>query len=355
MSKVFGKKKVVIVGDGRVGSSAVFALFQQPWCNEVGVIDVVLPGHKDENGAWVKGFNAMHNVEGDALDMEDGASFLDGTCSVVPAKWSDEPGKEGCDYSICDDADVVVITSGAPQKPGQTRLQLLAGNAAIVAGVCKQLKAHLNDHCVVVVVSNPCDVLAHVAYDVLGIPANRVIGSGCVLDSSRLKQEIGDDLGVSYNSVNANIIGEHGDSEVAAYSVATIGATPIAEYYKANKGLEGAALKEHLEKIHENVWKAAYTVINLKRATNYAIALSITRICKAIVNDEKVILPVSVLCDNKVLGGKAEGVYLSLPSIVGANGAEAIVAPKYSDEDEAAVLKSAATLKDSIASLHGQY
>ena len=133
MAKVFGKKKVVVVGDGRVGSSAVFALFQQSWINEVGVIDVVLPGHKDENGEWVKGFNAMHNVEGDALDMNDGASFLDGNGRVVAANWSDEPGKEGCDYSICDDADADVITSGDPQKPGHTRLELLGANASIVA------------------------------------------------------------------------------------------------------------------------------------------------------------------------------------------------------------------------------
>ncbi len=355
MSKEYGKRKVVIVGDGRVGSSAVFALFQQAWCNEVGVIDVVLPGHKDENGEWVKGFNAMHNVEGDALDMEDGASFLDGKCHVVPAKWTDEPGKEGVDYSICDDADAVVITSGAPQKPGQTRLQLLAGNAGIVAGICKQLKPHLNDHCVVIVVSNPCDVLARVAYDVLGIEAGRVIGSGCVLDSSRLKQEISDDLGVSYGSVDATIIGEHGDSEVAAFSVASVGTTPIREYYEKFKGLKGAELDEHLEKIHYNVWHSAYDVINLKRATNYAIALSITRICKAIINDEKVILPVSVQCDSKVLGGKAEGVYLSLPAILGAHGVEAIVAPEYDAHDTEAVLKSAATLQESFNSLNGQY
>ena len=355
MSKEYGKRKVVVIGDGRVGSSAVFALFQQSWVNEIGVIDVVLAGHKDENGEWVKGFNAMHNVEGDALDMEDGASFVGASCRVVPAKWTDEPEHEGVDYSICDDADVVVITSGAAQKPGQTRLQLLASNAGIVAGIARQLKPHLNDHCVVVVVSNPCDVLARVAYDVLGVEAGRVIGSGCVLDSSRLKQEIGDDLGVSYNSVDANIIGEHGDSEVAAFSVATVGTTPIREYYEKHKGLTGAALDEHLEKIHYNVWHAAYDVIALKRATNYAIALSITRICRAIINDEKVILPVSVQCDSKVLGGKAEGVYLSLPAVLGSHGVEAIVAPEYSQADTEAVLKSAKTLQESFDSLNGQY
>lgn len=350
MAKVFGKKKVVVVGDGRVGSSAVFALFQQPWINEVGVIDVVLPGHKDpESGAWVKGFNAMLNVEGDALDMNDGASFLGGNGRVVPAKWSDEPGKEGCDYSICEDADAVVITSGAPQKPGQTRLELLSSNAAIVSGICQQLKKHLNDHAVVVVVSNPCDVLAWVAYKTLGIDSKRVIGSGCVLDSSRLKQEIGDDLGIDYRSVNADIVGEHGDSEVAAYSAATIETTPIREYYEKYKGLKGEALNKHLEEIHHNVWHAAYDVIALKKATNYAIALSITRICKAILTDERVVLPVSILLDEKVLGGKAAGVYLSLPAILGANGVESIVAPEYSKEDTAALLKSAETLKDNCA------
>lgn len=355
MAKVFGKRKVVVIGDGRVGSSAVFALFQQPWVNEVGVIDVVLPGHKDPaTGEWVKGFNAMHNVEGDAMDMEDGASFLDGTAKVVAAKWSDEPGKEGADYSICEDADVIVITSGAPQKPGQTRLQLLGANASIVAGIARQLKPHLNDHAVVIVVSNPCDVLTRVVYDVLGVSANRVIGSGCVLDSSRLKQEIGDDLGVSYKSVNADIIGEHGDSEVAAYSAATIGTTPIREYYEEHKGLKGEALEKHLEEIHHNVWHAAYDVINLKRATNYAIALSITRISKAIINDEKAILPVSIQLSDKDLKG-AEGVYLSLPTIVGANGAEGVVAPKYSKEDLKAVESSAKTLAESFASLKGAY
>lgn len=347
MANVYGKKKVVVVGDGRVGSSAVFALFQQPWINEVGVIDVVLPGHKDpDSGEWVKGFNAMHNVDGDALDMNDGASFLGGNGRVVAAKWTDEPGKEGCDYSICDDADAVVITSGAPQKPGQTRLELLGANASIVAGVCNNLKPHLNDHCVVIVVSNPCDVLAWVAYKTLGIDAKRVIGSGCVLDSSRLRQEIGDDLGIDYRSVNADIVGEHGDSEVAAYSAATIETVPLREYYEKYKGIKGNKLNKHLEDIHHKVWNAAYDVIALKKATNYAIALSITRICKAILTDEKVVLPVSVLLDGKVLGGKAKGVYLSLPSVLGANGVEAVVPPVYSEEDTAALLKSAETLKD---------
>ena len=211
------------------------------------------------------------------------------------------------------------------------------------------MKSHLNDHCVVIVVSNPCDVLAWVAYKTLGIDSKRVIGSGCVLDSSRLKQEIGDDLGIDYRSVNATIIGEHGDSEVAAYSAASIGTTPIRQYYEEYKGISGAELDAHLEKIHYNVWHSAYDVINLKRATNYAIALSITRICKAILTDEKVILPVSVLCDKHVLGGKAEGVYLSVPSILGANGVEAIVAPEYSKEDTEAVLKSAETLRENCA------
>lgn len=355
MAKVYGKRKVVIIGDGRVGSSAIFALFQQSWVNEIGVIDVVLPGHKDaETGEWVKGFNAMNNVEGDALDMQDGASFLEGTARIVPAKWSDEPGKEGVDYSICEDADVIVITSGAPQKPGQTRLQLLGANAQIVAGIARQIKPHLNDHAVIIVVSNPCDVLARVVYDVLGIPANRVIGSGCVLDSSRLKQEIGDDLGISFKSVDANIIGEHGDSEVAAFSAATIGTTPIREYYEQHKGLKGEALDQHLEEIHEKVWKSAYNVINLKRATNYAIALSITRISKAIINDEKIILPVSIQLQGDEIGfGK--GVYLSLPTIVGANGAEKVVAPKYSDEDLKNVKASADTLDESFKSIQGAY
>jgi len=355
MAKDFGKRKVVVIGDGRVGSSAIFALFQQPWVNEVGVIDVVLPGHKDEeSGEWVKGFNAMNNVEGDALDMEDGASFLDGTARVVPAKWTDEPGREGVDYSICDDADVIVITSGAAQKPGQTRLQLLGANASIVADIAKQLKPHLNDHAVVIVVSNPCDVLARVVNDVLGAPKGRVIGSGCVLDSSRLKQEIGDDLGVSYKSVDANIIGEHGDSEVAAFSAASIGTTPIREYYEEHKGLKGKDLDAHLEEIHEKVWKSAYAVINLKKATNYAIALSITRICKAVINDEKVILPVSIELTGKEFG-EGEGVFLSLPSIVGSHGVEAVVSPKYSEEDLAGVKASAKTLDESFKSIQGQY
>ncbi len=352
MAKVYGKRKVVVIGDGRVGSSAVFALFQQPWVDEVGVIDVVLPGHKDEaTGQWVKGFNAMHNVEGDALDMEDGASLLDTPSKVVAAKWSDEPGKEGADYSIVDDADVIVITSGGPQKPGQTRLDLIDMNSKIVEGIAKQLKPHLNDHAVVVVVSNPCDVLTWVVWKVLGIASNRVIGSGCVLDSSRLRQEIGDDLGVSYKSVHADIIGEHGDSEVAAYSVANIGGTPIKEYYEKHTALKGAALDKHLADIHEAVWKAAYNVIALKKATNYAIALSITRIAKAIITDEKAVLPVSVLADDKVLDGKAAGVYLSLPSILGANGVEGIVAPEYGKKDTEALLKSAETLKSHNASV----
>lgn len=352
MAKVYGKRKVVVIGDGRVGSSAVFALFQQSWVDEIGVIDVVLPGHKDKtSGDWVKGFNAMHTVEGDILDMEDGASLLDTPTKVVSAKWSDEPGKESVDYSICDDADVIIITSGGAQKPGQSRMELISMNAQIVHTIATQLKPHLNDHAVIVVVSNPCDVLTWVVWKTLGISSNRVIGSGCLLDSSRLRQEIGDELNISYKSVNVDVIGEHGDSEVAAFSVANVGGVPIKTYYERHTAYKGEALDKHLQEIHEKVCRAAYTVINLKKATNYAIALSITRITKAILTDEKAILPISVLANDKVIDGKVEGIYLSFPSILGVDGVEDILYPEYNEEDTQALLKSAETLKGHYASV----
>ncbi len=314
-------KKIAIIGDGAVGSSIAYTLVLSPGVSEIVLVDLNLD-----------------KAEGDVLDMADGQSFL-----TVPKKL-----KAGS-YADVQGSHVVVITAGAAQKPGETRMDLLKKNAAIMDSVIAGLAPYLDQDTLLLIVSNPVDLLTYVAYKRSGLAASHVLGSGTVLDTARLKTAISEDAGVDPRSIHTLIVGEHGDSEVPVWSATTIGGIRLANYCQGcGQCQEGSPLR--LEALHERVKNAAYRIIAKKGATNYAIALAVQRILSAILNDEKSVLPVSTLVPAGWKGQSHE-LYLSLPTIVGKDGAVRTLTPDYSEGEEKALLASAAGLAEKLLEL----
>jgi L-lactate dehydrogenase len=314
-------RKIAIIGDGAVGSSIAYTLMLGHGVNEIVIVDV----NKDK-------------AEGDALDMADGQSFLSVPKSV----------KAG-DYSAVQGAHILVITAGAAQKPGETRLDLLKKNASIMQSVIEGIKPFIEKDTIVLVVSNPVDILTYFAYKKLGLPASQVIGSGTVLDTSRLKTAISEDTHIDPRSIHTLVVGEHGDSEVAVWSCTSIGGLRLANYCDKCGKCFGHPLS-HLEELHAKVKNAAYVIIQKKGATNYAIALAVQRIISAILNDERSILTVSTLL-NQQFGGALDDLYLSLPTIVGKEGIAEVLEPDYSEEEKKAIIASGLALKEKLKDL----
>lgn len=311
-------RKVVVIGDGAVGSSIAFTLASGHAVNEIVIVDV----NKDK-------------AEGDVLDIADGMSFLS-----VP-KLIKAGG-----YEDAKDAHIIIITAGAAQKPGETRLDLLHKNAAIMTSICDSLKPHLDPEAIVIVVSNPCDVLSYLAYKKLGLPASQVFGSGTVLDTSRLKTAISEDTGIDPRNVHTFVVGEHGDSEVAVWSATSIGGLSILDYSTQCPECN----LSHLDELHAKIRDAAYQIIAKKGATNYAVALAVSRIVSAILNDERSVLTVSTYIESE-FGGALSDIYLSLPCVVGSNGVKSILHPSYSKKEQLAILDSGMQLKEKIKEL----
>jgi L-lactate dehydrogenase len=247
------------------------------------------------------------------------------------------------------DAEIVIITAGAAQKPGETRLDLLGRNAAIFNGIISGIKPYLSKDVIVLVVSNPVDILTYFAYKKLGLPASHVLGSGTVLDTSRLKTAVAKDTGIDPRSVHAMIVGEHGDSEVAVWSATSVGGLSLTSYC-AKCGKCGAHNMAKLESLHEQVKNAAYEIIQKKGATFYAVALAVSRIVSAIFNDENSVLTVSTYLENE-FDGLLQDVYLSLPVVVNAHGAEKILRPDYSEGEKGAIISSGLALKEKLKDL----
>ena len=311
-------RKVVVIGDGAVGSSIAFTLANGHAVNEIVIVDV----NKDK-------------AEGDVLDIADGMSFLS-----VPKLI-----KAG-DYEDAKDAHIIIVTAGAAQKPGETRLDLLHKNAAIMDSICKSLKPHLDPEAIVIIVSNPCDVLSFLTYKKLGLPAAQVFGSGTVLDTSRLKTAISEDTGIDPRNVHTFVVGEHGDSEVAVWSATSIGGLSILDYSTQCPECN----LSHLDELHAKVRDAAYQIIAKKGATNYAVALAVSRIVSAVLNDENSVLTVSTYIKSE-FGGALSDIYLSLPCVVGSKGVKSILHPSYSKKEQLAILDSGMQLKAKIKEL----
>lgn len=306
-------RKVVIVGCGFVGSASAFSLMLSGLFSEMVLIDA-------DRG----------KAEGEALDISHGVAF------AKPMKIY------AGDYDDIKNASVVIVTAGAAQKPGETRLDLVKKNIAIYKSIIPEIKKR-DFKGILLIVSNPVDILTTVAVRLSGLPEGRVIGSGTVLDTARLKYEIGKHLNVDSRSVHAFIIGEHGDSEIAAFSCANVSGIKLDDFCEMRGHFEH---EKASAEIAERVKNSAYEIIAKKKATYYGIAVAVRRICEAIVRDEKSILPVSSMMHGTC---GIEGIALSMPAIVGSNGVETVVPLKLNAEETQKLQASASVLADILA------
>lgn len=304
--------KISIIGAGFVGSTTAFALMNDNIASEIVIVDI----NKEK-------------AEGEAMDLYQGNVF------VSPVKII------AGDYPDTKDSDIVIITAGLAQKPGETRLDLVNRNIEIYKQLIPSIVEY-NPDAILLVVSNPVDILTQVTYELSGFPAHRVIGSGTVLDTARFQSALSKKFGVDARNIQANIIGEHGDSEIATWSLTTIAGLTI-EQYCENMGIEFD--QSMADEITQDVKTAAYEIINRKGYTNYAVALAITRIVKAILRDENSILTVSSLLDGAY---GITGVYTSVPTVVGRVGTKNNVEVPYSSSEVDALRDSAELLRNII-------
>ncbi|MBQ8040485.1 MAG: L-lactate dehydrogenase [Lachnospiraceae bacterium] len=309
-------RKAAMIGCGFVGSASAFALMQSGLFSELVLIDA------DKNRA-----------EGEALDISHGVPF------ARPMKIY------AGDYDDIVDASVIIITAGANQKPDETRLDLVHKNVDIFKQIIPEI-AKRNCKGILLIVSNPVDILTYVAIKLSGFEENRVIGSGTVLDTARLKYELGEHLGVDSRTVHAFIIGEHGDSEIAAWSSANVSGIPINTFCEMRGHYHH---QKAMQEIADTVKNSAYEIIAKKRATYYGIGMSVKRICEAIVRDEKSILPVSGIMHGEY---GIEDVSLSMPAIVGKHGIEAKVPIVLNELERSRLEQSADTLRTIIDELN---
>lgn len=315
MSTVVNSRKVAVIGTGFVGSSSAFALMESGLFSEMILLDA------DQNRA-----------EGEALDISHGLPF------ARPMKIT------AGTYDDLVDAAIIVITAGAGQKPGETRLDLVKKNVAIFRTIIGEI-AKRNCQGILLIVANPVDILTYVALKLSGFPENRVFGSGTTLDTARLKYLLGERLSVDARSVHAWIIGEHGDSQIAAWSSANVSGVPLSDFCSMRGFTEH---DQNMEDIAEDVKNSAYKIIEKKKATYYGVAVAVRRICEAIIRDEKSVLPVSSI-QHGAFG--IEGVALSMPAIVGKNGVEKQIPIKLNEKEQMELRKSADALKEVLKSI----
>lgn len=302
-------RKIAIIGCGFVGSASAFALMQSKMFSEIVLIDA----DKDK-------------AEGEAMDISHGIPFV-GNMKIYSG-----------DYDDIVDASIIVITAGAGQRPGETRLDLVHKNVGIFKSIIPEI-AKRNCRGILLVVANPVDILTYTALKLSSFEENRVIGSGTVLDTARLKYQLGEHLSVDSQSVHAYIIGEHGDSEIAVWSSANVSGIALDDFCEMRGHYNHDKSQEN---IAEKVKNSAYEIIAKKRATYYGVAMAVKRICEAIIRDEKSILPISSMMHGEF---GIDDVVLSMPSIVGANGLETKVPISLSDEEKVNLKKSADTLR----------
>ncbi len=307
------KRKISVIGAGFVGATTAYALMNSGIATEICLFDI-----------------NMDKAMGEVMDLVHGTSFVK---PVNIYAGNIEETK---------DSDIVVITAGAAQKEGETRLDLIEKNYNIFKGFIPQIAA-ASPNAILLVVSNPCDVLAYITYKLSGFPKERVIASGTVLDTSRLKYVIGKYFNVNNNNIHAYVLGEHGDSEVVSWSTSSIAGESFEDYAKKFNLEWNDDVKAVIE---SDVKNAAYEIISRKNATYFAVALAVNRIVEAILRDENTILTVSCLMQGEY---GIDDVYLAIPTILNSTGAVRIVNPILKDEVELKKLKeSAKVLKENI-------
>ena len=304
-----------MIGCGFVGASSAFSLMQSGLFSDMVLIDA----------------NA-DRAEGEAMDLSHGLPFAR-PMEIYAGNYED-----------ISDCGLVIVTAGANQKPGETRLDLVKKNVGIFKQIIPEIVKH-NTECILLIVSNPVDILTYTALKLSGFPANRVIGSGTVLDTARLKYLIGRRFGVDSRSVHAFIIGEHGDSELAVWSSANISGVELNRFCEQNGSFDH---RTALKKLYEDVRDSAYEIIKKKGATYYGIAMAVRRIAECILRDERSILPVSSLIQGHY---GLENLCMGVPTIVGGEGIEKIIDINLNGEEQLELMHSADALKKVIATL----
>ncbi|MCI8525486.1 MAG: L-lactate dehydrogenase [Oscillospiraceae bacterium] len=309
-------RKAAVIGCGQVGASIAFRFLQQGLFTRLVLLDA-----------------DRAKAEGEAMDLRDGLPY--GAAMEITAGGYDDLA----------DCALVVIAAGANQRPGETRLDLIGKNTAILRAVLAELTARPFGG-ILLVVTNPVDVLTYTAWKLSGYPRERVLGSGTVLDTARLKQLLGAALDVDSRNIHAFIVGEHGDSELAVWSEANVSGLDL----EAFSCLRGRCLDAaDRDRLYHEVRDSAYQIIQRKGVTCYGIAMAVGRIAEAIVKDEHAVLPVSVVLEAQY---GLEGLALSLPSIVGRAGLQEILEIPLSPQERAALEASAKQMREAIASLH---
>jgi L-lactate dehydrogenase len=307
--------KVGLIGTGMVGASFAYSLMQRSVADELVLIDA-----------------DTARAEGEMMDLNHGLPF------VRPMRIM------AGDYANLVDADVIVISAGVSQRPGQTRLELLQTNASIFRKIIPQITA-VNQDGIIVVATNPVDILTHIAAQIVGLKQKRVLGSGTVLDTARLRYLLSQHYGVDPRSVHAYIVGEHGDSELALWSLANIAGVRLPDFVGANgQGYDQAAL----DRIFAQTCNAAYEIIKRKKATYYAIGLALLSIVEAILHNQHTVMTVS-----SPLSGEygVDGIAISMPTIVGRSGVEEVLNLPLSEAELTAFQASAQTLKERLAQM----
>lgn len=308
MKNKINNRKAAIIGCGFVGAASAFCLMQSGLFSEL----VLLDADRDK-------------AEGEALDVAHGIPF------ASPMKIY------AGDYDDLTDAAIIIVTAGANQKPGETRLDLVQKNVGIFRSIIPEI-AKRDYQGILLIVSNPVDILTYAAIKLSGMPEHRVIGSGTVLDTARFKYQLGEHLSIDPRSIHAFIIGEHGDSEIAAWSSANVSGIPIHDICEMRGFYHH---EDAMRQIAETVKNSAYEIIAKKKATYYGIAMSVRRICEAIVRNEKSILPLSVMLHGQY---GLENVVLSMPAIVGSEGVETTVPIELNREEQEKLKQSAQAL-----------
>ena len=308
-------QKAAVIGCGFVGSTIAYALMQKGTFSELVLLD------------------ANHaKAEGEAMDISHGLPFAHAMDI-----------REG-DYEDIADASVVIITAGANQKPGETRLDLVQKNAAIMRSIIREIK-RVKCEGILLIVSNPVDILTQVALEESGFPKERVIGSGTVLDTARLKYLVSEKLKVDSRNVHAFIVGEHGDSELAVWSCANIYGIGLEDFAKMRGYSE---FEKEKDEIYHAVRDSAYEIIERKGATYYGIGMAAARIAESIVRDSHTVAPVSVSLNGEY---GISGLCLSIPAVIGRDGAEQILEINFSEEENGKLRESAEELKSVLAQL----
>lgn len=303
------KGKIVLVGTGFVGMSMAYSMLNRGGIKELVLIDI----NKDK-------------TIGEEMDLSHGLPF-------APQKMNIKAGE----YDECKDAEIVVITAGINQKPGQSRLELTTINAKMMKEITQNImKSGFNG--VIIVASNPVDVMTYVVAKESGLPKNKVIGSGTVLDTARLRYLMAEYLNVSSKNVHAYIMGEHGDSSFVPWDHAYVGCKKIKDVMKDNN-----KPMEDLRKIHEDVVNAAYEIIEKKKATYYGIGMALNRLVRAVLDDENSILTVSTYLENEY---GQDDIYIGVPAIINSNGVRELVKLELNEKEQKKLDESCKLIKE---------